>query len=108
MTNPESIRNAISKGETFRLEELTYDLLEEAECKLSVLPVPEDFDERIRAFGNLIAQMCSNVRGKDERLLLEIRSVSAALSYLLNSCSFADGKYHYFDEREIERKLGRK
>lgn len=44
----------------------------------------------------------------DEALTVELKRLSASLSYLANSTSMAKGKYFDFDKAEINQKLGRK
>ena len=70
--------------------------------------VAKDFKQRVRYFGNVLVQMALREPfQKDDRLMVEIRVLTQALSYLLNSSSFEDGKLHDFDKKEIDRKLSR-
>ena len=49
----------------------------------------------------------NNAPIKDDRLRLDLRSISSALSYLINSTSFREGEYFNFDKVNINKRLGR-
>jgi hypothetical protein len=71
------------------------------------MPYPVNFEARLSHIGNILVQMCCGIRGKDERLMMDIRSLSTSLSYLLNSTSFREGEYFNFDKSNINKRLGR-
>ena len=83
-------------------DEVNLDLLHEAECLSYLVVLPKDFNKRTQYLGNLLAQMCLAHKGE---LRMDLGRIAAALSYLLNSTSFREGKYHDYDKQEIKRKL---
>jgi hypothetical protein len=87
------------------LSDLTEELLDEAGCMRLVAPLPEDFDDRVRYLGDVLAQMCMNQKVKDDRLCMFLRSMASALSYLLNSSSYRDGELHDYDAAALAGKL---
>lgn len=81
--------------------------LREAGCQERVFLLPEPFNERARYMANVLVQMLgtgSPVKG-------ELRAVSGvlcqALSYLVNSTSWREGKIYDFDLQEVKRKVQR-
>ncbi len=90
------------------LDNLSIELLKEAECWPEVAVLPEDFKKRIKYLGNMLVQMCFVYKTKDDMIRLDLRSIATALSYLLNSTSFDNDEYKKFDREEIDRKLRRK
>ncbi len=88
-------------------ERLDGDALLAAGFHYVVALIPKDMDARVRYFGNMLAQMVFAREGKGSPLSVELQMMATALSYLLNSTSFTDGKYHPFDKDEIDRKLRR-
>lgn len=77
-------------------------------CEPYAMLVFKDFKTRTRAMGNALAQLANGAPfQKDPALMAEIRMLTAALSYLLNSSSLDDDKLHDFDLKEIDRKLRR-
>lgn len=104
---PEEIQKRLQAGEGVHPEEVTYEDLDEANCLSVMMPIPDDPHERAMLFANNLVQICMGFRGKNEELLVEVRTLAAAVSYLLNSSSFIDGEYYEWDKREINRKLRR-
>ena len=103
----EKLIAASKSGNGVYPEDLNSEVLREAECENVVALIPKDYQKRIRYFGNLFVQMCFSNKIKDEQLKIEMSQLSQALSYLINSSSFRDGKYYEFDKIEISRKLRR-
>jgi len=108
MKTAEEIIEALKTHAGLYPGEVTNDSLREAKCELFMMPIPEDFNSRISHIGNLLAQMCNNVRHKDDRLLLDLKTISSTLSYLINSSSFRDGEYFEFDKSLVNKRLRRK
>ncbi len=104
----EEIRYAMDNRHGLNPAELTSDALSDAGCMDFVMPMPKEFKERVRHIGNLLAQMTTNSKCvKDENLGFVVRQLCQTLSYLLNSCSWQEGKLHDFDYEEIQAKLER-
>lgn len=88
---------------------LSYEAIEKAGFRGGgAVLVKKDHKERVRQWGNDLVQMACRSDRLDERLTMELRSITQALSHLLNSQSYADGKLYDFDKNTIDRKLGRK
>lgn len=107
--NKEALSRIVNNNIPLRLQELaeSTDALEELGFDTdNFVLLPKDYKDRVRYFGNLLAQMSNaTVFQKDERLMIELRRLSQTLSYLLNSQSLTDDKMHDFDQAEINRKL---
>jgi hypothetical protein len=87
-------------------DQLTREGLREANCSELVCVLPKDFDERVRYLGNTLVQMMTRMQ-VDDQLRMTVGQLCQALSYMLNSSSWRDGKLHDFDRDELKRKLGR-
>ena len=103
----EEVRKALSNLEGIFPDDNTAEKLMESGCEPVMVPIPSDFDQRLRYFGDLLSQMSLGIKGKDERLAIEIQTMAGALSYLLNSSSFAEGTYWDFDKRTIDKRIRR-
>lgn len=88
-------------------DDVSTETLREAGCMDTLMPLPDRYEDRISHIGNLLAQMCNGVRGKDEKLIMDLRIISSSLSYLINSASFQDGQYFDFDQSVINTRLRR-
>lgn len=103
----EQLKQWMELGRGIHPENLDPEAMEEAGCDYNVALIPKDYGQRLRQFGNLLAQMCLNHKLKDPKLRMELATIAASLSYLINSSSFRDGEYHAFDEAEVSAKLRR-
>lgn len=88
-------------------EELDTDALRDAGLSTGVMLLPTELKERAQYLGNLLVQMCFKLQQGDAKFKIELGTLAAALSYLLNSTSFITGEYKDFDQAEIDRKLRR-
>ena len=101
----EELRRAVEERIGVPPDEVTEALLREAKLQPRVFLLPENFNERASYIADVLVQMLgvgSPVKG-DLRFLSG--HLVQALSYLVNSQSWRDGKLHDFDAREIQRKL---
>lgn len=73
----------------------------------SCVLVKKKSKERVRQWGDDLVQMACNATIQDDRLRAEVRSMTQALSHLLNSQSYEDGVLHDYDKKTIDCKLGR-
>jgi len=74
------------------------------------VPIAESFTLRVKTWANNLSHMVTAFRDipVETKIVAELRILSRALAYLVNSASFRDKKYHEFDKIEIDRKVGRK
>lgn len=103
----EDLKSYISTSSGLYPSQLDSEEMHKAGLESFVMVIPSDFKERIRYFGNMLAQQCYNTKTEDPFLKVELLTLATTLSYLLNSTSYENGVYHRFDKDEISRKLRR-
>ena len=80
--------------------------LRAAGCTDRVVVLPEPFNERVSYLGDALVQMLTR-NPNDAQLRAIVGQLCQALSYMINSASWRDGKLHEFDADELRRKLQR-
>ena len=102
----DEIRTAMDEKRGLHPDRLTREGLRTAGCWELVCVLPKDFDERVRYLANTLVQMMTRTQ-VDDQLRAAVGELCRAMSYMLNSSSWKDGKLHDFDRDELKRKLGR-
>jgi hypothetical protein len=105
--NIEEIKHAVENRIGVSPDEISEAMLREAGLQCRVYLLPESFNERATYMADVLVQMLgigSPIKGD---LRVVSGSLCQALSYLVNSASWCEGKLHDFDLDEIRRKVGR-
>lgn len=102
---PEAIREAMESNQGVWPESIDAETLKEAGCMYTVAIMPKDYHARLRYMGNLLVQMACSFKCEDSRISITLKLLTSTLSYLINSTSFDDCKYHAFDRQEIDRRM---
>lgn len=101
----EEIKEAMIERRGVYPDQLTREALRAAGCWEMVCVLPSDINDRIRFLANVMVQSISKSKVDDDKLRSIIGTLCQSLSYMMNSCSWREGKLHDFDEKEIQRKL---
>ena len=101
------IVSAMKRRVSIAPEELTSAALREAGCLEKVCVLPEKFNERMSYLADVLVQSVCNSSVEDDQLRSTIGQLAQAMSYMMNSASWRDGKLHDFDRDELQRKLSR-
>ena len=103
---PEDIKLQIERRVGIPPEELSAANLEEAGCLRVVCVLPKQLNERASYLADSLVQMICRYP-KDDQLRATVGQLCQALSYMMNSTSWREGKLHDFDQQELKRKLSR-